>query len=126
MSAILLQIRPGVHHSTRLSVFECLIKRGMQLRSLLRIKAIIFNGKQIDFCTLGQIRWLVELESAVLHAGSKGLHAAKDIASRVTMPVVGAATQTRPGLGGSREGPKPGLGRDAWGWVGLRSSTPPA
>jgi hypothetical protein len=34
------------------------------------------------------------------------------------MPVVGAATQTRPGLGGSREGPKPGLGRVRWGWEG--------
>jgi hypothetical protein len=28
-----------------------------------------------------------------VHAGSKGLHAAKDIASRALMPVVGAATQ---------------------------------
>ena len=53
MSAILLQIRPGVHRSTRLSVFKSLLKRGMQLCSLLRIKTIIFNGKQIDFCTIG-------------------------------------------------------------------------
>ena len=62
----------------------------MQRRTVLGIEIIPFvRNAERYFGAFWQVRWLVELESAVVHAGSKGLHAAKDIASRVLMPVSG-------------------------------------
>ena len=82
----------------------------------------VFGQHQSHFRTFGQIRRIIDNDATTSDMRLQGLHAAKDIASRSAMPVVGAATQTRPGLGGSREWPKPGVGRVPWGWVGRRGN----
>jgi len=62
----------------------------------------VFGQHQSHFRTFGQIRRIIDNYATTSDMRLEGLHAAKDIASRSAMPVVGAATQTRLGSGGSR------------------------
>ncbi len=102
-------------NTTRSNISFGFIKCGMQCLAFLIVQAISAAGEHFverhkfnDFA-IRQIRWFVELEPTLFDVCFDSQHTAQDIASRGSMPVVGAATQGRPGLGGSREGPKPGL-----------------
>ena len=63
-----------------------------------RIKIVIPHDNQIKLGPFGQIRWLIDDDPPASDMRFDSQHAAKDIATRASMPVVGAATQTRPGV----------------------------